>query len=208
MPAEQNHREKCSFTWKVGVLTWESCDGFCREKPKDRIREGSITQQAPSSCPRWCAVAKRSRHVAVPHRRHSLGTAQGASQPQPGPGETQPQLGTKQTQKASTQTHFREKYVWGWGSFGFSLAGLSHPTTKPHLAQWWNPESPIISKSGFVFWLNSDTVTHTGTVLILGSDALLLSISQWQETKANDIFPSFKRLWRSNLLQITGSEKQ
>lgn len=51
MPAEQNHWEKCIFTWKVGVLTWESCDGFCRGKTKARIREESITHQALSSLP-------------------------------------------------------------------------------------------------------------------------------------------------------------
>lgn len=51
MPAEQNHQEKCSFTWKVGVLTWESCDGFCRGKTKAGISEGNVTQQAPGHIP-------------------------------------------------------------------------------------------------------------------------------------------------------------
>lgn len=47
MPAEQNHWEKCSFTWKVGVLTWESCDGFCRGKTKAQIREGGVCHTEP-----------------------------------------------------------------------------------------------------------------------------------------------------------------
>lgn len=137
MPAEQNHQEKCSFTWKVGVLTWESCDGFCRGKRKARIREGSITQQAPSACPHWFAVAKQSRSVAEPHRsweQHGEPANLSQDHEKPAP------AGAKQTRKASLK-HTSEKNG-GWGSFGFSLAGLSHPVKKPHLTQWWNPETP------------------------------------------------------------------
>lgn len=40
----------------------------------------------------------------------------------------------------------------------------------------------------FGFWLRSGIVIHMGTVLLLGIDAMLLSISQCQETKASDYF--------------------
>lgn len=116
MPAEWNHKEKCNFTWKVEVLTWESCDGFCKGKQKFRIREGDITGKATVHISTDLQHPKRAGVWLCPT---DLGVVWGASQLHTGRNPVLVKNGPG-AESFDLDTDFSEKSVLGWGSFGFS----------------------------------------------------------------------------------------
>lgn len=152
MPAEQNHQEKCNFTWKEGVLTWESCDGFCRGKTKAHVREGSITPspQFTSSliCSGWVKQAPTGATCWEQHGEPA-NLSQDCEKPGPSWGPNRhKKLWLKHTSEENTSEVEGHLYsAWlGWVIRWQSLTWLSDETLKPPkfpkvvlvLAQLWH----------------------------------------------------------------------
>lgn len=144
MPAEWNHKEKCNFTWKVEVLTWESCDGFCKGKQKFRIREGDITGKATVHISTDLQHPKRAGVWLCPT---DLGVVWGASQPHTGekPCPGQERTGCRKLRlghRLQWKKCVRLRVIW------LQLVCLSHLKTI-----WPNNETlnlPKISKNSLV----------------------------------------------------------